>query len=197
MGVFGGAFDPPHLVHQALAKIALEQLQLDCLHIVPTGQAWHKARELTTKADRLMLAHLAFAWKKLNAKPHQVLIDDRELKREGASYTIETLRELAQLYPKAQLYLVIGEDQALDFIHWKNHAEIPKLCQVAVAKRPGVPQQWHNESLGDYIELQLPMSAISATTIRERIQSGQDAFDWLDGEVIHFIQQQGLYKTQT
>ncbi len=197
VGVFGGAFDPPHLTHQALARAALAQLELDLLHIVPTGDAWHKTRVLTPKPERLRLAQLAFEAHKLGAPSAQVLIDDRELMREGASYTIQTLSELAQLYPGAQFYLILGQDQALDFIHWKNHAEIPKLCRLAVAKRPGVPQEWHNQSLGDFIELRVPLSPISATTIRERIAANLQATDLLDPDVIQFIQQQGLYSTKT
>ncbi len=197
MGVFGGAFDPPHVTHQALASAALSQLQLDLLHIVPTGEAWHKARALTSKADRLRLSQLAFEARKLGAQPSQVVIDERELLRQGASYTVQTLRELSQLYTGAQFYLILGQDQALDFIHWKNHAEILKLCRLAVAKRPGVPQQWHNESLGHFIELLVPLSPLSATMVRAQLASASDASDMLDPDVVQFIQQQGLYSTKT
>ena len=197
VGVFGGAFDPPHLIHQALASAALKQLKLDILHIVPTGEAWHKARALTSKAHRLRMSQLAFAASKLAAQSKQVVIDERELLREGASYTIQTLKELSQLYAGAHFYLILGQDQALDFIHWKNHAEILKLCRLAVAKRPGVSEQWHNESLGDCIELLVPFSPMSATMIREQIAAAMDASALLDPDVIQFIQQQGLYSTKT
>jgi nicotinate-nucleotide adenylyltransferase len=152
---------------------------------------------LSEKSHRLRLSQLAFDARKLGAQPSQVMIDDRELVREGASYTVQTLRELAQLYPGAQFYLILGQDQALDFIHWKNHAEILKLCRLAVAKRPGVSEQWHNESLGDFIELLAPLSPISATWIREQIAGAKDASELLDADVIQFIQQQGLYSTKT
>ena len=61
LGVFGGAFDPPHVAHRALVEAALAQLQLDRLHVVPTGQAWHKARDLSPAQHRVAMAQLAFA----------------------------------------------------------------------------------------------------------------------------------------
>ena len=60
VGVFGGAFDPPHQAHVALAQAALSQLKLDALHILPTGDAWHKHRGLTAPEHRLAMCHLAF-----------------------------------------------------------------------------------------------------------------------------------------
>ena len=77
LGVYGGAFDPPHLAHTALARAAWEQLSLDALCILPTGQAWHKARELTDAEHRLAMTRLAFAeWP-------QARVDAREIHRAG------------------------------------------------------------------------------------------------------------------
>ena len=97
VGLFGGSFDPPHVAHVALAEAALGQLGLDELRILPTGQAWHKSRALTAAEHRLAMARLAFGH-----LPGAV-VDDRELLRAGATYTIDTLRELAAEQPGAQL----------------------------------------------------------------------------------------------
>ncbi|MGI9153494.1 MAG: nicotinate-nicotinamide nucleotide adenylyltransferase, partial [Rubrivivax sp.] len=86
--MFGGAFDPPHLAHVALALAAVEQLQLDELRIFPTGQAWHKSQALSAPEHRLAMARLAFA-----SVPRTV-IDERDLRRSGPTYTIDTRREL-------------------------------------------------------------------------------------------------------
>ena len=75
VGIFGGAFDPPHLAHVALARTAVEQLRLDRLLIVPTGSAWHKARPLSAGADRLAMAQAAFA------DIAHAVVDQRELRR--------------------------------------------------------------------------------------------------------------------
>jgi len=82
--MFGGAFDPPHLAHRALAQAAIEQLQLDVLRVLPTGQAWHKSRPLTAASHRLAMSRLAF-----DGLP-QVRLDDREIRRAGPSYTLDT-----------------------------------------------------------------------------------------------------------
>ena len=79
IGVFGGAFDPPHNAHVALAQAALEQFGLDMLYVIPTGQAWHKARVLSAPEHRLAMTRLAFA-----GMP-RVRVDERELQRAGPS----------------------------------------------------------------------------------------------------------------
>ena len=86
IGVFGGAFDPPHLAHMALVKTAVADLQLDELRVIPTGQAWHKPRALSPAHHRLAMAQLAFA------DLPNVLVDPRETQRVGPSYTVDTLR---------------------------------------------------------------------------------------------------------
>jgi len=109
VGLFGGAFDPPHAAHVALARAAVEQLQLDRLHIAPTGVAWHKPLVLSAAADRLAMCRLAFG------DLPGIVIDARELRRDGPSYTIDTLTELRAEYPQAELFLQIGADQAAAF----------------------------------------------------------------------------------
>ena len=88
IGLFGGAFDPPHYAHMALARAAVRQLGLSRLHVTPTGQAWHKSRPLTPAAQRLAMCRLAFAHEP------RCVVDGRETRRDGPSYTIDTLAAL-------------------------------------------------------------------------------------------------------
>ena len=88
VGLFGGAFDPPHRTHVAVAQAAVEQLHLDVLHVVPTGHAWHKQRPLTAAQHRLEMCRLAFA------DVNRAMVDGRETCRSGPTYTIDTLQEL-------------------------------------------------------------------------------------------------------
>jgi len=87
--MFGGAFDPPHWAHRALAETALTQLGLDVLHVLPTGHAWHKARVLSPAEHRVVMCERAFA-----GLPN-IRLDQREIHRAGPTYTADTLRELA------------------------------------------------------------------------------------------------------
>ncbi|MBS0317134.1 MAG: nicotinate (nicotinamide) nucleotide adenylyltransferase [Proteobacteria bacterium] len=163
--MFGGAFDPPHHAHVALARAAVEQLALDELRIVPTGQAWHKARELSAPEHRLAMTRLAFA-----ALPGAV-VDERELRRAGASYTIDTLAEFAAEQLGAALFLVLGADQARLLTHWHRWQEILQLATVSIAGREDntgatAAFDWENAAGARIRTLRLAPMPESATAVR-------------------------------
>ena len=171
IGVFGGAFDPPHNAHLALAKAALEQFKLDALYIIPTGQAWHKSRALIEPQHRLAMTRLAFE------NVPGVVVDDRELQRAGPTFTIDTLQALQAENPQAQLYLFIGADQFAVFKQWHRWPEILQLAIICIADRAqSMPAQAQFEAYpGDserFFTLQLPLMPVSATQIRQLLASG-------------------------
>jgi nicotinate-nucleotide adenylyltransferase len=137
LGVFGGAFDPPHRAHVALVETAIAQLRLDRVHVLPTGQAWHKPRQLSDAADRLAMTRLAF-----EPLP-QVAVDDREILRAGPSYTSDTLQELQHEYPHAQLYLLIGDDQRRSLPSWHKIGEISRIAIICAAGRDMAVRAWN------------------------------------------------------
>ncbi len=187
--MFGGAFDPPHRAHVALADAAVRQLGLDRLYVFPTGDAWHKQRALSPAEHRLAMAREAFAG--LPA----VVVDDRELRRAGPTYSVDTLRELQAEHPGAQLFLLMGEDQAGGFQRWHAWPEIARIATLAVAGRgqgegiaalralPGVRVD----------TLQLPLMPESATAIRARLTAGQDITELVDPRVASYIARHHLY----
>ena len=196
IGVFGGAFDPPHQAHVALAKAALAQLALDTLHIVPTGQAWHKARQLSAAADRLAMTRLAFAGLE------RVVVDEREIHRPGPSFTVDTLEALQAEYPGAELYLVLGADQVAALPSWHRWQEVLKIAIICIADRTsgaGVEGTFKLESLaGQAVQtLQLPLMPFSATDIRQQIASadpGSPGWHTLVPEpVARYIERHRLY----
>ena len=171
IGVFGGAFDPPHLAHVALAEAALEQFALDALYIIPTGQAWHKARALSAPQHRLAMARLAFE------NMARVVVDDRELQRAGPTFTLETLRALQAEHSSAQLYLFIGADQFAAFRQWHQWQAILEIAIICIADRaPSTLTQAQFDAYAPYqhrfFTLKLPLMPVSATQIRELIASG-------------------------
>lgn len=188
--MFGGAFDPPHRAHVALARAAVEQLALDRLHVLPTGDAWHKARSLSPAQDRLAMARLAFA-----GMP-AVQVDDRELRRTGPTYSIDTLRELRAEHPDARLHLLMGEDQAASFTRWHAWEEIARMAVLCVAGRGSGEGLAHLRALpGVRVEvLQWTPMAESATEIRARLTRGQDAADLVGPAVASYIESHTLYK---
>ena len=209
VGVFGGAFDPPHNTHAALIELALVQLQLDQLRVVPTGQAWHKARPLSPAADRLAMAELAFS------TIPGVVVDARETQRAGPTYTVDTLRELRQENPDAELVLLIGGDQARALPTWHRWHEILKIATICVADRVDQtraggtfdPQNQANavksgpEGLSDcppgvrFLRLDMPLSPVSASDIRARVASHQSIESLVSEPVARYIAQHHLFQT--
>jgi nicotinate-nucleotide adenylyltransferase len=190
VGMFGGAFDPPHRAHVALAREAIEQLRLDRLFVIPTGQAWHKDRALTAAEHRLAMTRIA-----LEGIP-QVVVDDRELKRQGATYSVETLRELRDEHPGTQLVLLMGEDQAGSFTRWIAWQEIARIAILGVAGRGSGEGLAALRALpGVRVEtLQWTQRTDSATEIRARLAAGQDIADLVEPAVASYIESHHLYR---
>ncbi|HUR87728.1 MAG TPA: nicotinate-nucleotide adenylyltransferase [Ramlibacter sp.] len=186
IGMFGGAFDPPHNAHVAMARAAVEQLKLDQLRVMLTGNAWHKTRQLTDAKDRVAMARLAF-----ESLPKTV-VDEREVKRAGATYTVDTLRELRAEFTQALLFLIIGEDQAAAFTTWREWAEIMKMATVCVAQRKAV-RPGPVEGL-PFTPLQLPSMPVSATDIRAKAAKGEDISLLVPPPVASYIAHHHLYR---
>ena len=194
LGVFGGAFDPPHAAHRALVEAALDQLQLDGLRIFPTGWAWHKTRQLSDARHRIAMAELAFA------DLPKVVVDRRETMRNGPSYSVDTLRELHTENPVAQLFLVIGQDQACALHTWREWETVLQLAIICVAARadstgnaarfsapPGLETR--------FVQLNFPSLPVSATNIRALAAAGQPVVPLVCASVARYIVYHHLYQS--
>ena len=164
--MFGGAFDPPHKAHVALANVAIGVLGLDELRIIPTGQAWHKARCLSASAHRLAMTRLAFA------SVPCVVVDSREMERTGPSFTIDTLRDLQAENLDAQLYLIMGTDQFAVFRQWHEWRLIAGIAIICIAARAGFdgassPFDAYQALKDRFLMIPMPTMTISATHIRQ------------------------------
>lgn len=197
IGVFGGAYDPPHNAHVALVQTALAELELDALHVIPTGQAWHKARTLSPAEHRLAMTRLAFQ------DMPRVVVEDREIKRAGPTFTIDTLQALQAENPGAQLYLLMGGDQFAAFKLWHEWRGIMKIAIICIASRAQF--DWAEgqfealKKLQNSIQmLHMPPMAVSATQIRQLLADGlgenQAIADLLPHPVASYIAQHRLYK---
>ena len=197
IGIFGGAFDPPHIAHIALARAAVAQFHLDELRVIPTGSAWHKSRSLSSGTHRLAMAHLAFD------EIDKVHVDSREIDRDGPTYTVDTLTALKTEHPQAMFYLFIGEDQALAFKTWHQWPAILDMATVVVAQRAGLldaekssrASQWHNGASANVQSLDMPPMAVSATEIRSHLANAAPMPPWLPASVQRYIDQHRLYTT--
>lgn len=204
LGVFGGAFDPPHVAHVVLARTALAQLQLDRLLILPTGQAWHKPQSLSQAQHRSAMCALAFL-----PLGDRVVIDERETRRTGPSYTIDTLLELRAEHPQAQLYLLMGDDQWRSLPSWHRIEELARLAIICPARRDPQVAAWGGASSppgsdgqGVYAQLQvhplsMPLMPQSGTDIRQRVPDSQSLDGAVSPTVAQYIEQHHLYRSDT
>ncbi len=194
IGMYGGAFDPAHLAHHALAQAAVAQLRLDILYIVPTGHAWHKTRQLSAPQHRLAMAKLAFA------DVPAVRVDSRETQRAGPTYTLDTLNELQVVHPQAQLYLLMGADQFAAFGSWHHWPDIAKIATICIAARAASTGDMHKNNATNEVQSQCKMHAIhmpdmpiSATYIRDRVKLGLGIDHLVNPNVARYIAQHQLY----
>ncbi len=186
LGIFGGSFDPVHIGHLIVARIALEALNLDRLHFVlarsqPLKLGRHEAAP-EQRADMLRLA--------LEGVP-DFRPDLRELSRPGPSYTIDTLREMSAESPGYELTLMVGADAALQITEWKDAGRLKDYARLAVLSRPGVPQPPPEL---DAIPVKVPLVEIEASDIRQRVREGKSIRFMVPERVARYIEDNGIYR---
>jgi nicotinate-nucleotide adenylyltransferase len=189
IGIFGGSFDPIHRGHLIVAAAAADRLCLDRVLFVPArAQPFKEDGHRALPRDRAEMVRLAIA-----ADPRFAL-DERELWREGPSYTVETLEELRHERPADALFLLIGADTAQEFPRWRRAHVVARLAQVVVLTRPGVqpPQD-------DLIArvLMVPAVDISATKIRKSASRGEAIRHFVPPAVADYIEAHGLYSVSS
>ena len=197
IGIYGGTYNPPHIGHLRAAECAIERLKLDRLLLIPTGVSPHKEMAAGASAsDRLELL-------RLSAKGiERAEVSDIEIRREGRSYTVDTLRTIKAEHPDSQLYLLMGTDMFTSFLTWREPEEIMRLATLAVfcrgekGERVRIEAQKSSlESLGARVELvENPVTAISSTDLRRMLVFGC-ADPFLMPGVDDYIRANGLYGT--
>ena len=188
VGLFGGSFDPVHNAHVALARMALDQLQLDELRWVPVWQAWQKTRRLAPAADREAMVRLAIA-----GEPRFVL-ERCELRRRGVSYTLDTVRELHAAEPEVEWYLILGQDQYAGLHTWRDWRELVSLVTLVIAPRPGAPAVNPQVASTPHRTVSLPMMTESSTDIRDLLAAGQSIDALVPPAVARYIESHHLYR---
>jgi nicotinate-nucleotide adenylyltransferase len=190
-GLLGGAFDPPHRAHLALAEQAIRQLALARLVVVVTGTAPHK--EVATPAEiRYRLAEAAFA-----GLPG-IELSRHELERRGPSYTVDTVRWAVSRWE--DVVFVIGADEFADFLTWRDPDGVLALARVAVATRPGYSRQRLDAVLGRLEQpervllFEIPALPISSTEVRGRAARGERIDDLVPPAVAALVSELGLYR---
>lgn len=185
IGIFGGTFDPPHIGHLIVAQEVHFRLHLDTLLVVPAGDPPHKPdRYMTPGRIRLEMVEAA-----LGSDP-RFQPSDVEIRREGPSYTVDTVRSLAQADPQADFFLVVGADQLRELGTWKNVPEIRRLAKLVGFRRPGS----RSGKLPDgVIWIDGPRVDVSSTWIRGRVARGEPIQFLVPNSVEAVIRRRRLY----
>ena len=186
IGILGGTFNPIHIGHLILAEEVREKLKLDKIIFVPAYLPPHKNNsEIASVRDRYEMVKRAIK----NNKNFSV--SDIEIKRDGLSYTIDTINEFKRLYPKDELYFIIGSDLLNYLDEWKDLGQILKMVKFIVATRPG----FSLEKIPSYIStIDIRAIDVSGYEIRRCIKEGR-SFRYLVPETVYnYINKKNLYK---
>jgi nicotinate-nucleotide adenylyltransferase len=187
VGVFGGTFDPPHVGHLVTAVNVRHELDLDVLILMVANVPWQKVgtRSITPAGDRLAMVEAA-----VEAVP-RLMAGDHEIRSGGHSFTADTLAILADEYPGAELYTVVGDDAAAGIRSWERAAEVIDRSQLVVVDRPGEPV-WLDPDI-DWIRVEVPRLEVSSTDLRERCRDGRPLDYLVTDDVMEVIFARGLY----
>ncbi len=196
-GIYGGTFNPIHRGHIHLLEEFTKRLSLDRVLLIPTRVPPHKAApDLASGEDRLQMCRLA-----VGGRPH-LQISDLELRREGKSFTAETLEELRELFPRDEFYLLMGEDMFLTVEHWYRPETIFSLAAVCATPRSlhgmgklQMKQDEYQIRYGARCFLEdIPYLPVSSTQVREWVRMGKDITPLVPEAVADFIRERGIYR---
>lgn len=188
VGLFGGSFNPPHLGHLIAAQEVLSALRLDKILFIPSHIPPHKICEVSSSA-RYEMTCIAIS------DNQSFDISDIELKRGGKSYTVDTLRELRNIFHEVKFYLIVGADEFVEIETWKEPEDILNLSRVVVMPRPGYDLGEVGERFEDrFLSVKIPLIEISSTDIRMRVREGKSIKYLVPPGVEKYIREKGLYR---
>ncbi len=196
IGIMGGTFDPIHNGHLLTAECAAYQYNLEKVIFVPSANPPHKTEQKITDAEqRYLMATLA------TISNPKFSVSKIEIKRDGLSYTIDTVREFKKIYPNYKLFFITGTDAIMEIFDWKEPQDLLQEADFIAASRPGYSLGNIEEKIsGTYKEeihlLKIPGLAISSTNIRHRVKEGRPIRYQLPESVENYIRQKNLYRGQ-
>lgn len=209
IGVFGGTFDPVHYGHLRAALEAMESLHLQDFRLLPAGTPPHRVNTFAAADHRLAMLKLA-----LSRYP-ELQVDDREVRREGSSFMVDTLGEIRREAGDVPILMMIGQDAANVLDQWHDWQSLFDLAHLVIMRRPeskhvysgalfaqvqprlvNDPKQLHHSPAGLILPLEVTQLAISSTEIRRQIRLGLSPRFLLPDAVIDYIKEHGLYRSR-
>ncbi len=180
---FGGAFDPPHNGHLNIAESIMKWGNFDKIIFIPSYKSAHKIDNFCSINHRINMLKLIVKNKSFFE------FSTIDIERKCITYTIDTIRELKQIYPlQKKIFLLVGSDSVLNFHKWKNYKSILNSCQIIVAPRPKFEiDKISKEITSKIIVAKVPMYNISSTEVNERIKKNLPITNYVTKEIENYI----------
>lgn len=197
IGIFGGTFDPIHNGHLIVAEHVRAEMDLDQVLFIPAGRPWFKEGETLTDAHRrLEMVRLAIA-----DNPH-FAVSDMEVRRDGPTYTFDTLTELrGEMGEGVGLYIILGVDALNELHRWRRPCDVLDMATVIGIARPGAGtvdrtalESIRDGASGEVVILDGPLIDISAADVRRRMAEGQSVEGMVPRAVEEYAERHSLYK---
>ena len=191
IGIMGGTFDPIHNGHLVAGSEVAYLFDLDLVLYVPTGEPWQKAgRRVSSAEDRYLMTVIA------TASNPRFTVSRVDIDRPGLTYTIDTLRDLRDQFPTAELYFITGADAIQAIFSWRDYDQLFSLAHFVGVTRPGYTIDKNELPPGDITIVDIPAMAISSTDCRARASRGRPVWYLVPDGVVQYIEKRGLYLPQ-
>lgn len=188
IGVMGGTFDPIHHGHLVAASEVAQSFDLDEVVFVPTGRPWQKD-DVTESEHRYLMTVIA------TASNPQFTVSRVDIDRAGPTYTIDTLRDLQEQRPGAELFFITGADAVAQILSWRNHQQLWDLAHFVAVSRPGHVLTTEGLPTENVSQLEIPALSISSTDCRARVRRGHPVWYLVPDGVVQYIAKHHLYRS--
>jgi nicotinate-nucleotide adenylyltransferase len=189
VGIMGGTFDPIHHGHLVAASEVASLFSLDEVIFVPTGEPWQKSSRRVSEAEhRYLMTVIA------TASNPRFLVSRVDIDRAGPTYTTDTIRDIAEQRPGAELYFITGADALGQILSWKDASDALKLARFVGVTRPGYELSDAHLPSDSVTLLDVPAMAISSSACRERVAAGQPVWYLVPDGVVQYINKHRLYR---
>ncbi|MQY06193.1 nicotinate-nucleotide adenylyltransferase [Actinomadura macrotermitis] len=189
LGIMGGTFDPIHHGHLVAASEVAHVFSLDEVVFVPTGISSHKETQRITPAeDRYLMAVIA------TASNPRFSVSRIDIERPGATYTVDTLRDMRKLHTDADLFFITGADALAKMLDWQDTAELFELAHFIGVTRPGHRLADPGLPDGRVSLMEVPALSISSTECRDRVRAGEPIWYLVPDGIVQYIGKRGLYR---
>lgn len=189
IGVMGGTFDPIHHGHLVAASEVAHSFDLDEVVFVPTGEPWQK-QNVSDSEHRYLMTVIA------TASNPDFTVSRVDIDRDGPTYTIDTLRDLQEQRPEAELFFITGADAVAQILSWRDHDELWDLAHFVAVSRPGHVLSTDGLPTANVSQLEVPALSISSTACRARVSDGQPVWYLVPDGVVQYIAKHHLYRSK-